>query len=130
RGHLDDAGRAAAVKRAAAALALLIAAGCSGGGGHACGDVSEWLTEPADLVTAGSYAFAAVAWHPIDAGCFGSATRVHAIELGGSGGARASKKIGGSILGEGVSTGGAVFFASGADAELFRVETAPPFDVD
>lgn len=109
-------------------LALLLAAGCAPDDG--CGDVSQWLTEPAELAVAGSYAFAAVAWHPIDAGCFGSRTRVHAIELGASPGARASKKVPGSILGEAASTGDAVWFASGADEEIFRVGAAPPFEVE
>ena len=111
-----------------AALALLLAAGCSPDDG--CGDVSQWLTEPAELAVAGNYAFAAVAWHPIDAGCFGSKTRVHAVELGASPGARASKKVPGSILGESASTGDAVWFASGADEEIFRIDAAPPFDVE
>lgn len=117
------------MKRIAASVAFAFAAGCSGAD-SGCGDVQQWLTEPADLAVAGGYAFAAVAWHPLDAGCFDSTTRIHAIELGASPGARASRRVNGSLLGEGVATAGAVFFASGADEAIFAIDAQPPFDVD
>lgn len=117
------------MRRIVPLCALAFAAGCSGAESK-CDDVQQWLTEPADLAVANGYAFAAIAWHPLDAGCFDSTTRIHAIELGGSPGARASRKVSGSVLGDGVATGSAVFFASGADEELFAIEAQPPFDVD
>lgn len=110
-------------------LAALLTVGCSPAA-DSCDDVRRWLTEPADLVVAGDYAFAAVAWHPLDAGCFASKTRVHAVELGAAPEARASRAVPGSLLGDGVAAGGTVYFASGADEELFAVEALPPFDLD
>ena len=111
------------------AFAAIAAAGCSPVS-DGCGDIQQWLTEPADLVVTGDYAFAAVAWHPLDAGCFSSKTRVHAVELGAAPAPRASRRVPGSVLGEGVAAGGTVYFASGADEELFAIDALPPFDLD